>query len=129
LEEINKQGAKAERVVKCLLQIFIAQEETKFGLSYEECREFLVSDRLKSLHNVSIQGLMGMGSLTANNKQLEQEYGQLNAFFEELKLNHPHLNTLSCGMSGDYQLAIGQGSNMVRIGSSIFGEREYKEKG
>jgi PLP dependent protein len=127
LEEINKQGAKLGRVVSCLLQIFIAQEETKFGLSYAECREFMASDKLKSFHHVAIQGLMGMGSLTANNEQLKKEYAELNAFFKELKLNHPNLNTLSCGMSGDYQLAIGQGSTMVRMGSSIFGKREYKE--
>jgi PLP dependent protein len=126
LEEINKQAAKLGRVVNCLLQIFIAQEESKFGLSYEECKNFLESGRLNDLSHVKVVGLMGMGSNTGNEQQLKKEYGQLKTFSEELKLTHPELKILSCGMSGDYLLAINQGSTMVRIGSSIFGERHYK---
>ncbi len=125
LEEINKQACKLGKVLNCLLQIFIAQEESKFGLSYEECRNFFESGKLQELQHVHVIGLMGMASNTGNEAQLKKEYGQLIQFYDELAISHPELNTLSCGMSGDYTLAIEQGSNMVRIGSSIFGERNY----
>ncbi len=125
LEEINKQGAKLGKNIACLLQIFIAQEETKFGWSFEECRNYITSGKLNEMKHVKVAGLMGMGSNTSDAQQLKKEYAGLKAFFGELKLALPEMNTLSCGMSSDYALAIEQGSTMVRIGSSIFGERNY----
>ncbi|MFK5889967.1 MAG: YggS family pyridoxal phosphate-dependent enzyme [Flavobacteriaceae bacterium] len=131
LKEINKQALKHNRVINCLLQAKIAQEETKFGLSFQEVETILNSDELKSLNNIAIVGLMGMASFTADLNQVEQEFTSLNTFFKQLKTSHPErsrrtqLTTLSMGMSSDYQLAIKCGSNMVRIGSSIFGERHY----
>jgi len=140
LKEINKQALKHKRVINCLLQAKIAQEETKFGLSFQEIESILNSDELKSLKNIAIVGLMGMASFTDNLKQVVQEFTSLKTFFDKLKTRHPEqshaersrsgyqrtkLITLSMGMSGDYQIAIKCGSNMVRIGSSIFGERYY----
>jgi len=133
LREINKQALKHNRVINCLLQAKIAQEETKFGLSFDAIEAVLSSEELKELKNISIVGLMGMASFTADLKQVEKEFTSLNVFFNQLKdvtLNgvegqNLKLKILSMGMSGDYQLAVKCGSNMVRIGSSIFGERHY----
>jgi len=125
LEEINNQGAKLNRVVPCLLQIHIAKEETKFGFSFEECGEFISSGKLDSMKFVQVQGLMGMGTNTGELSLLKKEYTELHAFFQKMREMQPAWTILSCGMSGDYLLAIEQGSNMVRIGSSIFGERNY----
>jgi len=132
LVEINRQAAKHDRVINCLLQAKIAQEETKFGLSFKEIEIILGSDNLKSLKNIAIVGLMGMASFTDNLKQVEQEFTSLNTFINKLNVTlsevegqNPKFKILSMGMSGDYQLAIKCGSNMVRIGSSIFGERNY----
>ncbi len=128
LEEINKQGVKLGRRINCLLQIFIAQEESKYGFSYEECRAFVKSDKFKTFTHINVQGLMGMATNTENQNQLIQEYTGLFSLFNELKSQFPEFNTLSCGMSSDFQVAIKAGSNMVRIGSHIFGERAYKDK-
>ena len=129
LQEINKQAKKHNRVIDCLLQIHIAEEETKFGLDEEELNYILTSDDFKSLENIKIVGLMGMATFTENQNQIEKEFNHLNSIFDKhskLETSNLKLQTLSMGMSGDYQLAISCGSNMVRIGSSIFGNRNYQ---
>ena len=123
LQEINKQAKKYNRVIDCLLQIHIAEEETKFGLDEEELNHILTSDDFKSLENIKIVGLMGMATFTENQNQIEKEFNHLKTIFDKLKTQNSELKTLSMGMSGDYQLAISCGSTMVRIGSSIFGNR------
>ena len=123
LQEINKQAKKHKRVIDCLLQIHIAEEETKFGLDEEELNHILTSDDFKSLENIKIVGLMGMATFTENQNQIEKEFNHLKTIFDKLKTQNSELKTLSMGMSGDYQLAISCGSTMVRIGSSIFGTR------
>ena len=123
LQEINKQAKKHNRVIDCLLQIHIAEEETKFGLDEEELNHILTSDDFKSLENIRIVGLMGMATFTENQNQIEKEFNHLKSIFDKLKTQNSKLKTLSMGMSGDYQLAISCGSTMVRIGSSIFGTR------
>jgi pyridoxal phosphate enzyme (YggS family) len=131
LQEINKQAKKHNRVIDCLLQIHIAEEETKFGLDEEELNHILTSDDYNSLENIRIVGLMGMATFTENQNQIEKEFNHLKTIFDKYKkLNTEHcqLNTLSMGMSGDYQLAISCGSTMVRIGSSIFGTRNQKNE-
>jgi hypothetical protein len=119
LEEINKQALKNNRIIDCLLQIHIAEEETKFGLNNDELADLLVSESFKNLKNINIVGLMGMATFTENKIQIKKEFEHLKSIFDQLK----NLKTLSMGMSGDYQLAIECGSTMVRIGSSIFGGR------
>lgn len=129
LQEINKQAQKNNRVIPCLLQMYIAQEETKFGLSFEECEAILKSEEFKNLHNISIQGFMAMASNTNDEDQIKKEFLSLNNFFENVKplISENFKPTiLSFGMSGDYKLAIACGSTMLRIGSTIFGERYYK---
>jgi pyridoxal phosphate enzyme (YggS family) len=126
LQEINKQAKKNNRVIDCLLQIFIANEETKFGLDEKELAEILASDEFQKLKNIKIVGLMGMATFTDNQNQIEKEFNYLKTIFDkinELSLINCQLSILSMGMSGDYQLAISCGSTMVRIGSSIFGSR------
>lgn len=126
LEEINKQALKHNRIINCLLQIYIAEEESKFGLDQNELDEILNSEEFKTLKNIQITGLMGMATFTENQTQIKKEFQNLKTIFDKYKnLNsiNCHLNTLSMGMSGDYQLAIECGSTMVRIGSSIFGNR------
>ena len=128
LQEINKQAAKNNRVIDCLLQVYIAEEESKFGLDENELNEILneVQQNKESYKNIRIVGLMGMATFTENQNQIEKEFKHLKTIFDKYKtLNTEHcqLNTLSMGMSGDYQLAISCGSTMVRIGSSIFGNR------
>ena len=126
LEEINKQALKHNRIIKCLLQIYIAEEESKFGLDQNELNEILNSEAFKTLKNIQITGLKGMATFTENQTQIKKEFQNLKSIFDKYKnLNsiNCHLNTLSMGMSGDYQLAIECGSSMVRIGSSIFGAR------
>lgn len=127
LEEVNKQAKKNNRVINCLLQVFIATEETKFGLSFEECESILSSDELKKLQNVKICGFMAMASNTNNESQIRKEFKSLKDFHSGiLRTTNYELPTLSFGMSFDYKIAIEEGSNMVRIGSLIFGERNYK---
>lgn len=122
LSEINKQAQKNNRVIDCLLQIYIASEDTKFGLSEEECLALLDSDEFKGMKNIRIRGLMGMASNTDDEQQVEREFKQLNSFFERLKKEKmsEDFNVLSMGMSGDYALAIRCGSNMIRVGSKVF---------
>jgi hypothetical protein len=128
LKEINKQAKKNERVINCLLQIYIAKEESKFGLDEREAIQ-LIEEELPELTHVKIVGLMGMATNTDNESTIKREFNILKNFFDELKSNNfkdtAHFQTLSMGMSGDYELAISCGSNMVRIGSAIFGKRNY----
>ena len=126
LQEINKQALKVNRMVDCLLQIHIASEETKFGMSYAECRELLDSGLLKDMKGVRIRGLMGMASNTNDENQIRNEFKGLRDFFEECKLKDFRFDILSMGMSSDYLMAVSEGSNMVRVGSTIFGERNYQ---
>ena len=123
LQEINKEAAKNNRVIDCLLQIHIAVEESKFGLDEVELTKILTSDDFKNLKNIRIIGLMGMASFTDNQNQIEKEFNYLKTLFDKLKITNSELQTLSMGMSNDYQLAISCGSTMIRIGSSIFGTR------
>ena len=129
LAEVNKQAIKAGRVIRCLLQIHIAQEETKFGFSFDECKEMLNADEWKALANIQICGLMGMATNTDSKEQIEREFRSLNCFFHEVKKQYfadePTFCELSMGMSHDYRLAIAEGSTLVRVGSKIFGERVY----
>ncbi len=126
LEEIDKQAKKQNRVIDCLLQIHIAEEETKFGLNEQELNKILNLNSLKNLQNIRIVGLMGMATFTDNQLQIKKEFINLKNIFEthkKLQIANCKLQTLSMGMSGDYELAIECGSTMVRIGSSIFGTR------
>ena len=125
LQEINKQAKKHDRVIDVLLQIYIAEEESKFGLDENELNELLqqVQNDKSSFENINIVGLMGMATFTENQNQIEKEFKHLKTIFNKLNTENCELNTLSMGMSGDYQLAISCGSTMVRIGSSIFGTR------
>lgn len=125
LKEVNKQAVKSGRVINCLLQIYIAQEETKFGFSAEECLAFLQSSEFSDLKNIRIKGVMGMASNTANTQQIKKEFEQLKTVFESAKTVLKDCDTISAGMSGDYLTAMQHGSTMVRIGSSIFGNRVY----
>lgn len=124
LQEVNKQAAKNNRVINCLLQVHIAAEETKFGFDENDIKN-LDWQAITSLKNVKIVGLMGMASFTENLLQVEREFKLLKTIYDELKLKLPELNTISMGMSGDYGIAIKAGSNMVRIGSLLFGARNY----
>ncbi|MCF2505108.1 YggS family pyridoxal phosphate-dependent enzyme [Dyadobacter sp. CY107] len=126
LKEINKEAVKNQRVIDCLLQIFIAQEETKFGLSEEEAVEILTSPALKTLKNVRILGLMGMASNTEDEQVIRNEFRGLKALFESFKkYNNEQISmqALSMGMSADYTIAMEEGSTFVRVGSAIFGSR------
>ena len=128
LQEINKQAAKNNRVIDCLLQVYIAEEESKFGLDEVELEEILklVKNDKDNFKNIRIVGLMGMATFTENKNQIEKEFKHLKAIFDKHKTQNSELQTISMGMSGDYQLAISCGSTMVRIGSSIFGNRNYQ---
>ena len=128
LQEINKQAQKNNRIIDCLLQIYIAEEESKFGLDEEEVNEILeyVQNHNNEMNHIRIVGLMGMATFTNNPAQVEKEFSRLKTIFDSysnLNTNNCQLSTLSMGMSGDYALAIKCGSTMVRIGSSIFGGR------
>lgn len=125
LEEINKQGAKNNRIINCLLQVFIAQEETKFGLDEQELMKVFehIEANQDLFKNIQVVGLMGMASFTENENQIEKEFKYLKSIFDKLKNENSTLKILSMGMSGDYEQAIACGSNMVRIGSRIFGSR------
>jgi hypothetical protein len=120
LIEINKQALKNNRIINCLLQIYIAKEETKFGLSFEEATDILLSDQLKTLTNINIIGMMGMATNTDNQEQILAEFKSLKDFFRTF----PNLRILSMGMSSDYKIATTAGSTMLRIGSTIFGSRK-----
>ncbi len=123
VKEINKQGLKNNRIINCLLQIHIAKESTKFGLSKIECIEALAVTQ--SLKNVRIKGLMGMATYTDDKSQIEQEFEGLKELYDQLAKQYKEFEILSMGMSGDYEIAIAKGSNMIRVGSKIFGQRNY----
>ncbi|MGI4804014.1 MAG: YggS family pyridoxal phosphate-dependent enzyme [Janthinobacterium lividum] len=127
LQEIDKQAAKNKRVIDCLLQIYIADEETKFGLGFDEAIELLRSEELATLQHVRIVGLMGIATNTENPKQLKDEFYELHTFFDGIKLTYfrkeDSFKELSIGMSADYKIAIEEGSTMIRVGSLIFGQR------
>lgn len=128
LQEINKQAQKNNRVIPCLLQIYIAKEDTKFGLSFVEAKELIASETFQQLQNIKILGLMGMASNTDDQTIIKNEFRSLKTFFDEQQKNHSanfELSILSMGMSSDYALAIECGSTMIRVGSSIFGQRNY----
>ena len=129
LQEVNKQALKNSRVIRVLLEIHVAQEETKHGLSPNECRELLQNEQLAELRNIQICGLMGMATYTDDTTLIEQEFHTLHELFSELKSiyfkGNDNFAVLSMGMSHDYPVAIRQGSTMIRVGTSIFGEREY----
>lgn len=127
LREINKRAEQNERTIDCLLQVKIAQEDSKFGIYPDAVENFISSNEVKSLSNISINGLMGMASNTANGVQVKNEFEQLNVLYNRIKSSNPAFQTLSMGMSGDYRLAIDEGSNMIRVGSSIFGARNYSK--
>ena len=125
LTEINKQAKKYNRVIYCLLQIKIATEDTKFGLTKEDAIALLNSDQFQDLNHIHISGVMGMASFTSETSQIKTEFEYLKNTFNTLKKIQPEVEIISMGMSGDYQLAIGCGSTMIRIGSHIFGARNY----
>jgi len=120
LREINKEAIKNNRTTDCLLQVHIAEEETKTGLSFTECEMILKSGQLVDLENICIKGLMGMATLTNDSRLVRKEFKSLRLFFEQAKTN---FEFLSMGMSADYKIALEEGSNLVRIGSAIFGDR------
>ncbi|MBL6661320.1 MAG: YggS family pyridoxal phosphate-dependent enzyme [Crocinitomicaceae bacterium] len=127
LKEINKQGVKHNRVINVLLQFHIAEEESKFGLNLSEAKELLNSESFAGLTHIRIDGVMGMATFTDNRNQIKNEFKSLKTIFDDLKNDYfnqsENFNILSMGMSGDYELAIEEGSTMVRIGSTIFGAR------
>jgi pyridoxal phosphate enzyme (YggS family) len=125
LKEINKHGKKNHRKIPCLLQIHIAEEDTKFGFDEKELLELVQDKTFLELDHVEIRGLMGMATFTDDKNQIRREFKSLNTLFQRLKTTLDELEILSMGMSGDYQIAIEEGSTMVRIGSSIFGARNY----
>ncbi|MBB6680886.1 YggS family pyridoxal phosphate-dependent enzyme [Aequorivita sp. 609] len=125
LKEINKQAKRNERVIDCLLQIKIAEEDSKFGMDIADATALLNSEELQNFKNVKIVGLMGMATFTDDEKQISQEFQRLKKVFDQFKIENSELKILSMGMSGDYKIATENGSNMVRIGSAIFGERNY----
>ncbi|MGC1631956.1 MAG: YggS family pyridoxal phosphate-dependent enzyme [Gelidibacter sp.] len=128
LKEIDKQAKIHNRTIDCLLQIKIADEDSKFGMNSKEAQDILQSKEFSELKNVLIVGVMGMATFTDDQQQIEKEFKKLKSTFDELKgleLDNCQLKTISMGMSGDYQIAIACGSTLIRVGSSIFGERNY----
>ena len=127
LKEVEKEAGKIDRIIPCLLQFHIASEETKFGLDLEETVQLLESDEYKAMHHIRIQGLMGMATLTNDEDLIRKEFSQLRNNFIRIKATYFTLDRdfreLSMGMTGDYQLAVEEGSTMVRIGTAIFGDR------
>ncbi len=128
IKEINKQGKINNRVINCLLQIKIASEESKFGFTEKEATDFLNSDEYVSFKNIKIVGLMGMATFTDDQRKIDQEFNKLKIFYKKVNKSNSEINVLSMGMSNDYPIAIRNGSTMVRIGSSIFGKRNYIKK-
>lgn len=130
LKEIDKQASKNNRIIDCLLQIYIADEDTKFGLQFDEAVELLRSEEFEALKNVRIVGLMGIATNNASEKQTQYEFNELKVLFDGIKLSYfrkvDYFKEISMGMSADYKLAIEEGSTMVRIGSNIFGKRVIK---
>jgi hypothetical protein len=131
LKAIHTEARKAGRIIPCLLQFHIAEEETKFGLSLDEAIEILHSDEYQLLDHIKLSGVMGMATFTDNEAQIRREFANLKSYFDKLKTDYftddTNFKEISMGMSGDYQIAIEEGSTMVRIGSTIFGERNYNQ--
>ena len=129
LKEINKEAEKNERTINCLLQIKIAEEDSKFGMEEADAVKIFSSEEFKRLQNVKIVGLMGMATFTDDEKQISEEFQKLKKIYDQFRIQSRNFGTelriLSMGMSGDYKVAIENGSNMVRVGSAIFGERNY----
>lgn len=125
LKEINKRAKDENRVIDCLLQLKIAEEDSKYGMEGDEALKILNSEAYQEMSHVKIVGLMGMATLTEDEQKIDSEFAYLKGKMDEFSKEFPELTILSMGMSGDYQIAIKNGSNMVRIGSSIFGERNY----
>lgn len=126
LKEIEKQAAKCDRTINCLLQIKIAEEDTKYGINVDEVESILQSEAYRKMTHVKVVGLMGMATFTENEEQIKEEFSFLSTTFEDLKSRYNSFTILSMGMSGDYKIAIDCGSTMIRVGSSIFGERNYQ---
>lgn len=130
LVEINKQAAKIDRVIPCLLQFHVAQEETKWGLTQDECEDILNSEQFANLRNVRIDGVMGMASNTDNEARIRADFAQIARLFAYFKIHYfassPHFKHISMGMTHDYPIAIKEGATLVRVGSGIFGERMYQ---
>lgn len=130
LEEIEKQANRFNRIIDCLLQFYIAEEESKFGLSWDEAVGLLESATFRNMKNVRIIGVMGVATNTDNQEQLKKEFRQLRHYFEQLKENYfpeDSFKEISMGMSADYLLAIAEGSTLIRVGSAIFGARDYEQ--
>jgi len=125
LNEINKEAEKNGRTIDCLLQIKIAEEKTKFGMDAADAEKLIFSEEVKKLQNVNIVGLMGMATFTDDETQIANEFQKLKKIYTKFKVQNSKFKVLSMGMSGDYKIAIENGSNMVRVGSAIFGERNY----
>ena len=125
LLELDKRAGQNQRTISCLLQVHIAEEQNKFGFDEAELKEYVASGNLKGLKHVRVVGLMGMATFTDDEDQIQREFRHLRAIFDRLQKQLPELTILSMGMSGDYKIAIREGSTMVRIGSSIFGPRNY----
>ncbi len=123
LKEIDKEAKKNNRKIACLLQIKIAEEDSKFGMNEADAAVLLASEEFKSLQNVEIVGFMGMATFTDNSLQVSEEFQKLKKAYDKFRKENPSLKILSMGMSGDYKIAIENGSNMIRVGSAIFGER------
>ena len=126
LKKINNEAIKINKVISCLLQINISNENNKYGFSIDQIREIFNNEILKDFKFIRIKGLMGMASFTENKNQIRIEFNNLKKIFDELKIKYPELKIISMGMSGDYKIAIEEGSNMIRIGSKIFGKRNYQ---
>jgi len=125
LKEINKQALKHDRIINCLLQIKIASEDSKFGMTTQAAQDIFNSEEFTALKNIKVVGVMGMATFTDNETQLKKEFKSLKTAFDKFSIQNSELNIISMGMSGDYKLAIECGSTMIRVGSSIFGERNY----
>ncbi|MFM7727866.1 MAG: YggS family pyridoxal phosphate-dependent enzyme, partial [Flavobacteriales bacterium] len=126
LMEIDRQAQRSGRVIDCLLQIHIAQESTKFGFTFDEARKLMEDQQLQACQNIRVAGVMGMATNTEEEDMIRSEFRLLRSFFEELKIGRPDFREVSMGMSGDYRIALEEGSTLVRIGSAIFGERKPK---
>ncbi|MDG4945829.1 YggS family pyridoxal phosphate-dependent enzyme [Weeksellaceae bacterium KMM 9713] len=125
LKEVQKRAKNADRVQDVLLQVKIADEDTKFGMTLQEAREVLNTENVAKMQNVNIVGLMGMATFTDDMEQVREEFQALKNLYDELKAEFPQIQHLSMGMTADYQIALEEGSNMLRIGSAIFGARDY----
>jgi len=125
LKEINKEAKKNERIIECLLQIKIAEEDSKFGMDQGDAASLLASEDFKKFQNIKVIGLMGMATFTDDEKQVSEEFQTLKKIYDQFKAQNSEFRILSMGMSGDYKIAIANGSNMIRVGSAIFGERNY----